>query len=296
MKIGFIGLGRMGKSMVLNLLEKKHEIVVYNRSEDKTKEMEKEGAIATYSIKEMISKLPERKVIWLMIKSGKPVDDMIKQILPSLKKGDIIIDGGNSYYKDSKKRFEKLKKKRIGFIDVGTSGGMSGARNGACMMIGGDKNDFWYTEQLFKDMCVENGYGYFGESGNGHYVKMVHNGIEYGMMAALAEGFSAIKNHDKNINLTQVAKVYSNGSIVEGKLSNWLYDSFKTKDYLDTISGEVPKGETEGEMESLVKESKMKILESSIKMRKSSRKKPTYEGKLIAAMRNQFGGHAVKKK
>lgn len=296
MRIGFIGLGKMGSSMVLNLIDHKHEVVVFNRSKEKVDDIEKQGAITSYSIKEMISKLPARKVIWIMIKSGKPIDDMIKEILPFITKGDIIIDGGNSYYKDSKKRYSQLKKKGIGFLDVGTSGGMSGARNGACMMIGGEKENFDYCEQIFKDMCVEKGYGYFGTSGNGHYIKMVHNGIEYGMMGALAEGMRSIKEHDKEINLEEVSKVYSNGSIIEGKLSKWLYDSYKTQGYLDKISGEVPKGETEFEMEMLARESKMNILKESVKMRKSTRKKPVYEGKLLSAMRNQFGGHAVNKK
>ncbi len=296
MKIGFIGLGRMGENMVLNLIDNKHEVVVYNRSPDKTREIAKKGVTPSYSIKEMMSKLPDKKIVWIMIKSGRPVDEMISQVLPFLTKGDIIIDGGNSYYKDSKKRYALLKKRGIGFLDVGTSGGIVGARNGACMMIGGDKKDFEQCEKLFKDMCVDKGYGYFGSSGNGHYVKMVHNGIEYGMMAALAEGFSAIKKHDSTIDMKEVAKAYSHGSIISGSLSSWLYDSYMTKGYLDKISGVVPKGETEEEMQKLIKEKNMKILSESLKMRKGTRKKDSYEGKLIAAMRNQFGGHVVNKK
>ena len=296
MKIGFIGLGRMGENMVLNLIEHKHDVVVYNRSPEKTREIAKKGATPSYSINEMISKLPDRKIIWIMIKSGKPVDEMISQVLPFLTKGDIIIDGGNSYYKDSKKRYAQLKKKGLGFLDVGTSGGTSGARNGACMMIGGDKKDFGYCEKIFKDMCVDKGYGYFGSSGNGHYVKMVHNGIEYGMMAALAEGLTAIQKQDSKIDMKEVAKVYSHGSIVAGSLSSWLYDSYMVKGYLEEISGVVPKGETEEEMQKLIKEKNMKILAQAINMRKNTRKKASYEGKLISAMRNQFGGHAFNKK
>ena len=224
-------------------------------------------------------------------------DDSIKKLIPKLSKGDLIIDGGNSLYLDSVKRYKLLKSKRINFLDCGTSGGIEGARKGACMMIGGDKKVFKKVEVLFKDMCVKDGYGYMGNPGSGHFVKMVHNGIEYGMMGALNEGFEAIKKFKSKFktDLKEVAKVYNNGSIIEGKLTNWLSKSFKTPNYLDNISSEVPKGETEKEMKYLEKIARMPILKQARLMRIHTRTKGIH-GEFIAAMRNQFGGHKVKKK
>ena len=180
-------------------------------------------------------------------------------------------------------------------MDCGTSGGMGGARNGACLMIGGDKESFEYIKNVFKDLAIPDGFAYLGESGAGHYVKMVHNGIEYGMMSALGEGFETIKNSDLNINLKEVAKVYSHGSIVESKLMSWLAEAFNEDGYLDAISGEVPKGETEEEMKKLDTSTDMPSLKSAIKVREQTRIKPSYAGKLISAMRNKFGGHKVNK-
>ncbi len=298
MKIGFIGLGRMGYNMVLNLLDHKNKVVVYNRSPEKTKKIVKKGAIGAFSVNELIEKLPSPKIIWLMVVAGKPVDDMIKKLLPHLKKGDIIIDGGNSYYKDSIRRYNMLRKKGIKFLDTGTSGGMEGARQGACMMIGGDKTVFKKVEKLFRDMCVKEGYGYMGKTGAGHFVKAVHNGIEYGMMGAIAEGMANIKSQSKKFgtDLNEAIKVYAHGSIIESRLVSWLEKSYYTKGYLDTMAEIVPKGETEEEMKKIKKLHPMPVLNEAIKMRVGTRKKPKYEGKLLAAMRNQFGGHKVVKK
>lgn len=297
MKIGFIGLGRMGMNMVLNLLDHKHIVVANNRSHKPIEKAAKAGAIPAYSLEEMISKLPSQKVVWLMVKSGKPVDDLITKLVPLMKKGDIIIDGGNSFYKDSQRRYKQLKKKNISFLDCGTSGGMEGAREGACMMVGGDKTVFKKVEPLFKDMCVKNGYGFMGNPGAGHFVKMVHNGIEYGMMSAINEGFLAIEKHKKTFetDLKTVSEVYANGSIIEGRLMGWLDDSFKKKKYLDEISCIVPKGETEEEMMALEKIAHMPVLKEARLTRVRTRSGKVC-GKLIAAMRNQFGGHAVNKK
>ncbi len=296
MKLGLIGLGRMGMNMVLHLLEKKHEVVANDRSPEPIKEIEKKGAIGAYSIKELLEKLPSRKIIWIMITAGKPIDDMIEALLPGLKKGDIIIDGGNSFFKDSIRRYEMLKKRGVHFLDCGTSGGISGARHGACMMVGGDKKIFKEVEVLFKDMSVKDGYGYMGESGSGHFVKMVHNGIEYGMMGAIAEGMNAIKEQSRfKTNLNEVAKVYSHGSIIESRLVSWMEQGMK-RPYFKDISGSVPRGETEGEMDQLEKLAPMKVLEAARKMRVSSREKPSFMGKLLAVIRNEFGGHKFEKK
>ena len=296
MKLGFIGLGRMGSNMVLNLLDKKHTVIAYNRSRAKVTPVVRKGAkgVATYS--ELIAKLQRPRIVWLMVTSA-AVDSVLREVVPLLNRGDIVIDGGNSYFKHSIRRYHKLKKKGLKFLDVGTSGGMGGARHGACMMIGGDKDAFKKTEKLYRDMCVKNGYGYMGKTGAGHFVKMVHNGIEYGMMSAIAEGLQAVKKHNKTFgtNLKEVAKVYANGSIIESRLVSWVLQAYNTKGYLESIKGTVPKGETEVEMENLEKLAHMPVLRTARQMRVKTRKKPTYAGKLVAAMRNLFGGHAVKK-
>ena len=297
MKIGFIGLGRMGYNMALNLLEHKHNIVAYDINPEAAKKLARKGAKPAYSIKELAEKLPRPRIVWLMIPAGKPVDNALKKLAPLLNRGDIVIDGGNSFYKDSIKRHSKLKRKGINFLDCGTSGGITGARHGACMMVGGERNIFRKVERLFRDMCVKDGYGYMGKPGAGHFVKMVHNGIEYGMMGALAEGFNAIEGQKQrfSINLKEVAKVYAHGSIIEGRLASLLWDSFRTPGYLSRISCIVPKGETEEEMRYLEKLSGMPILYQARLMRVKSRKHKVC-GKLVAALRNQFGGHKVLKK
>lgn len=295
MKLGFIGLGRMGLNMVFNLVDSKHQVVAYNRSPDPTKEAAVYGAIPAHSLPELVAKLPSPRIIWIMIKSGQPVDDMIAQLVPLLSKGDIIIDGGNSYFEDSKRRYTQLKKKEIHFLDCGTSGGMEGARHGACMMIGGDKEVFQKVEVLFKDMCVKDGYGYMGTAGAGHFVKMVHNGIEYGMMQAIAEGMQAVKNAPFGTEVKTAINVYAHGSIVQSKLVDWLREAY-TEGLVDKVEGTVPKGETEEEMEKLEGLADMPVLHTARMMRVQSRSKPNYAGKLLAAMRFKFGGHKVVEK
>jgi 6-phosphogluconate dehydrogenase len=297
MKIGFIGLGRMGKNMVLNLKDNRQSAVLFNRSPEVTKKLSRRGLMGAYSIEELLSKLPKRKVVWVMIKAGNPVDAMIKKLSDKMNKGDVIIDGGNSYYKDSIRRAKGLKKKGIYYMDVGTSGGIEGAREGACMMIGGDRRAFNYCEGIFRAMCVQNGYGYMGKSGAGHFVKMVHNGIEYGMVGALAEGMEAVRKHSGKFgtNVKEVAKVYSHGSIIEGRLTGWMWDAFQKKGYLNSISCEVPKGETEDEMKELEKIAKMKVLHEARMMRVDTRHRK-FCGTLISALRNEWGGHKTKKK
>lgn len=294
-KIGFIGLGRMGSNMVLNLLDHKYKVTVFNRTKEKMAEAVIAGAAPAASISELVNGLPEKKVIWLMVNAGAALDQMLSELTPLLKEGDIVIDGGNSYYKDSQKRYADLKKLGISFMDCGTSGGMGGARHGACLMIGGDKESFDRIENIFRGLALPDGFAYLGKSGAGHYAKMVHNGIEYGMMSALAEGFETIKNSGLGIDLREVAKVYSHGSIVESKLMGWLVEAFNEQGYLDGISGAVPKGETEEEMKKLNEAAEMPSLASAIKVREGSRTKPSFAGKLISAMRNKFGGHQVNK-
>ncbi len=294
MQLGFIGLGRMGKNMVLHLLEQKHRVVAYDRSIDSIKEMQSAGVVSAYSMGELVGNLRKPRVIWLMITAGKPIDAVIASLLPLLSRGDIVIDGGNSFYKDSQRRATMLAKKGIQLLDVGTSGGIAGARHGACMMIGGDREAFKKTEVLYRDMCLKGGYGYMGASGAGHFVKMVHNGIEYGMMGAIAEGMQAIKKHSQRlgINVKNAAQVYARGSIIESRLMSWVVSGMERNDF-ESIVGSVPRGETEEEMEKLEQLADMSILTASRLMRVATRKKATFAGKLIATMRNEFGAHRV---
>ncbi|MEM3113051.1 MAG: NADP-dependent phosphogluconate dehydrogenase [Candidatus Pacearchaeota archaeon] len=297
-EVGFIGLGKMGSNMVLNLLDHKCRVVVYDRSFDKTKILAKKGAIPVFSFRDLIDKInSKRKIIWIMVSVGKAVDEVLNGLSPYLNKGDIIIDGGNSYYKDSQIRYRKLKQKGIYFLDVGVSGGVEGARKGGAYLIGGDKIAFKESEFIFKLLSVKNRYSYVGISGSGHFAKGIHNAIEYGMMASIAEGIEAI-NSKKNkfrINLSKVIDIYANGSVIQSRLIDWMNKGINRKDF-DKISGFVPKGDTEDEMNLLAKEFNLDVLKEAISMRIKSRKSPSFKGKLISVMRNEFGGHLLKKK
>ena len=293
--VGFIGLGRMGSRMVMNLLDKKQKVVVYNRSPEPVRELSKKGAIPSYSLHEFVSKLSNKKIIWIMVTSS-AVDSIIADLISLLSKGDIIIDGGNSYYKDSIRRYNKLKEHGINFVDVGTSGGLESARHGACLMVGGDKNIYKQLEFLFRNLAVKDSYGYMGNAGAGHFVKMVHNGIEYGMLEALGEGFEALNKNKFGFNLEEVARVYSHKSIIESKLVNWLNNALKKDPGLKHVKGIVPHGETEEEMKHLEKLSEMPELHQAILERIKSRKKETFRAKVVASIRNEFGGHKFERK
>ena len=299
MKLGFIGLGRMGLKMVLNLKDHKVPVVAYNRSIGPVKQIKKHGVEAAYSIKELAGKLPEQKIVWIMVTAGKPVDAVIKEVLPYLKKGDIVIDGGNSFYKDSIRRYNYLKNKGINFLDIGTSGGLSGARYGACLTIGGGKKIFKKIESICKAVSAKNGYAHLGSAGAGHFVKMVHNGIEYAWLQALGEGFEImLKSPYKSLDFRKISAVWKNGSIIQSRMMEWAEDAFKKDARLGKIEGVVGGGET-GEW--TVKTAKeLGVDAGTIKLaleeRKKSKKKPRFAGKVVAALRNEFGGHKVVRK
>lgn len=298
MQIGFIGLGKMGAFMVERLLNDGHEVIVYNRSPEKTKEIEKKGAIGTYSVKELIDKLNKPKLIWMMIPSGETVQLMIDSLVPLLSKGDIIIDGGNSYYKDSVRRSSELKELGINYLDVGTSGGIWGLKIGYCVMIGGEKKIFEHCEPVFKSLAPADGYKYIGSSGSGHYVKMVHNGIEYGMMQAYAEGFELMHTSDYGIDLEGVAKLWGNGSVVRSWLLELLSDALNDDRDLKDIKDYV---EDSGEgrwtvLDGIEKSIPLPVITESLYMRFRSRQAESFGGKILAALRNEFGGHNIHKK
>jgi len=298
MKIGFIGLGKMGFNMVQRLLNNGHEVVVWNIDPGPIKEVEKKGAIAASSVEDIVNKLPERKIVWLMVPSGKPVDENLNSLLKLLKKDDIIIDGGNSYWKDSQARAIKAAELGIHFIDCGTSGGVWGLQNGYCLMYGGDKKSADYVEPIFKTLAPENGYVYCGQSGTGHMVKMVHNGIEYGMMQAYAEGFEILEKSPFKINLTKVADAWQYGSVVRSWLLELAVNAFKDDPKLEKLEDYVSdSGEGRWTVQTAMDfDVPAHVITASLYTRFQSRQDESFAMKVLAALRNQFGGHAVKSK
>lgn len=297
MKIGFIGLGKMGLNMVRRLLLKNHEIVVKAKTKKSVLKAKKYGAIPSFSTKDFLEKLPSKKIIWLML-PFQITEKMIKELIPFLKPGDLIIDGGNSYYKDSILRYNELKKKKISFLDIGTSGGIWGLTKGYCLMVGGDKKEFSSIKPILKDLSSKNSYLYVGKPGSGHFVKMVHNGIEYGAMQAYAEGFELLKNKDFNLNLHQISKLWNKNSVIRSWLLELLENIFKKDQNLKNIKDYV---KDSGEGRWTIKEAidldvPLHIISSSLYQRFSSRQKESYSSKVLAALRKEFGGHNTLKK
>jgi len=227
MKIGYIGLGRMGLSMVHLLKDKGHEVIATDKSSDARSAAEKLGAVVVPTATDVVKDMASPKVVWIMV-PHQFVDEVIEEITPHLAQGDIVIDGGNSPYRESMRRAGALKEKGVHYLDAGISGGPEGARSGSCVMIGGDRDVFEGVEELFRDIAAPNAYKYLGTSGAGHFVKMVHNGIEYGMMEAIAEGFNIMEEAEFDLNLTDVADIYQHESVVTSRLIGWLKKGFDT--------------------------------------------------------------------
>jgi len=274
-KIGLIGLGRMGKNLALNMIDNGFSVVVYNRTKEKTEDFVKETSHeGAYTLKEFVEKLPVPRVVWIMIPSGEPT---------------------NSFYQDTLRRNKKLQEKGIKFLDVGTSGGIEGARDGACYMIGGNKSAFDLLEPLFEKTSVKNGYGYFGKSGNGHFIKMVHNGIEYGMMQVTGEGFEILKKYDNNLDFEKVARVWSNGSVIRGWLMELTQRMFSKDPSLKNVPSEIGQS---GEglwtlQEALHQNISTPVIAASIFRRFDSQKNFDFSTKVIQGLRKEFGGHGT---
>lgn len=298
--IGVVGLGKMGAGIALHLLEKGWEVVGYNRTIEVTKQYEKDGLKTAESIEDLVKLLKPPRLIWIMVPSGKPVDEMMfgeNGLTNYLDKNDIIIDAGNSNYKETIERAKKLKSFGIKFADAGVSGGPRGARYGACIMAGGDKKLYDYLTPLYIDLTVAEGSQFFPGIGAGHFVKMIHNGIEYGMMQAIAEGFAIMKQASYKLNLINIANLYNHGSVVESRLVGWLQDGLEIYGpSLHNVSGTVAHTGEGAWTVVAAKELgvKAKIIEGALQFRKDSEKKPDYTGKLLSTMRNQFGGHSIK--
>lgn len=292
----------MGQGIALQLLGKGWRVVGYNRSPEKTRAMARRGMVGAYSIAELARKIKPPRVIWVMVPAGKAVDEVLFDkdgLVRNLRRGDTIIDGGNSFFENTRKRAKKVKRAEVRFVDVGVSGGPQGARYGACLMVGGHARDFKRLEPLFKALAVKDGYAHFEGAGAGHFVKMAHNGIEYGMMQAIAEGFTVLKHAPYKIDLVRAAKVYNRGSVIESRLIGWLTDAIKLfGKEMRGVSGTVA---ATGEGAWTVKTAKeigvaVPIIEDSFKFRARSKKQPSYTGKILSALRNMFGGHDIRAK
>ena len=296
MQLGFIGLGKMGGNMVERLLRDKHRVVIYNRTDDKVREYAEKGAVPSTSYENLLSQLEGRKAVWLMVPSGEAVDQNIRSILPFLSRGDIVIDGGNSYYKDTVRRGNELSSKGIHYLDCGTSGGIWGLKIGYCLMIGGEPDPVKFLEPVFKTLAPPDGYLHCGAGGSGHLVKMIHNGIEYGMMQAYAEGFDILRASPYGLNLQKIAHLWNQGSVVRSWLLE-LADSALTKD--PELGGLEPWVADSGEgrwtvFESIERDVPAPGLTLALQSRFASRDKNSFAHRLLAALRNEFGGHAVK--
>jgi 6-phosphogluconate dehydrogenase len=297
MELGMIGLGRMGANMTERLLRGGHKLITYDRSPEAIQRCVDKGALGAHSLADFVKQLTVSRVIWLMVPSGEPVDLTIEQLLPSLLESDIIIDGGNSHYKDSIRRAQKLKQLGIHFVDVGTSGGIWGLQEGYCLMIGGEKTIVDQLEPIFKTLAPENGFAHVGANGAGHFVKMVHNGIEYGMLQAYGEGFEMLKASPFEFDLGKISHLWNQGSVVRSWLLELAEKAFQKDPQLSAIKGYV---EDSGEgrwavLEAVEREIPASILTLSLFARYASRQEDSFSAKVIAALRNEFGGHAVRK-
>lgn len=294
-ELGYIGLGKMGFGMVERLLERGYDVVVYDKNSDVVEELVKKGARRADTLPDLVNKLSPSRLLWIMVPFS-AVDHVLAEVSPLLSSSDVVVDGGNSPYLESVRRGKELAEKGVHFLDAGTSGGPSGARNGACVMVGGDKGVYEEYKTLFEDISAPDAFGYMGLSGAGHFVKMVHNGIEYGMMQAIAEGFAVLKKSEFGINLTEASRVYNNKSVIESRLIEWLMNAYKVHgENLDQVSGEV---DSTGEGAWTVEAAKhldvpIPVIEGSLHFREQSKGNPSYTGKVLSALRNQFGGHSI---
>ena len=299
MQLAMIGLGRMGGNMVERLVQGGHELIVYDSSAAAVKTHAGKGVKTAKDLADVAKQLAPRRVVWVMVPAGAPVESTIEQLVPHLTRGDIVIDGGNSNFRDSQRRAEALKTQGIEFVDVGTSGGIWGLTVGYCLMIGASPAAFQHCEPIFRSLAPPEGYAHVGPSGAGHYVKMVHNGIEYGLLQAYAEGYEILHaSQDFALHLDKIAKLWNHGSVVRSWLNELAERAFSRDDQLTAIRGYV---EDSGEGRWTVEEAMRldvpaPVITLSLLARFRSRQEQSFGAKVIAALRNEFGGHAVQTK
>jgi len=295
-KLGFVGFGRMGGNMVKRLLDRGHQITVYARRPEVRAEAAALGAASADSLADLVERLTLPRVVWMMIPAGGAVDDTLSTLQPILSAGDIIVDGGNSNYKDSIRRAAAAASKNLRYIDAGTSGGIWGLQVGYCLMVGGEANAVKVVEPAFLDLAPKDGYMHVGPSGAGHFVKMIHNGIEYGMLQAYAEGFAILHAGSYDLDLRAISALWNHGSVVRSWLLELAERAFAADPELRSIRGYV---EDSGEGRWTVQEAidhnvPAPVITLSLLQRFRSRQEENFGDKVIASLRNQFGGHAVK--
>ena len=296
MRVGFIGLGRMGFNMVERLLNHKIQVVAYNRSPEKTRQIAKKGAVPAYTIDELVKRLPGKKIIWLMLPAGKPTDMMIKQLLPLLDKNDIIIDGANDFYQNAEKHKKLCDKYGVNFFDCGVSGGIWGLKNGYTLMVGGPKSQFKYIEPFCKALAPKKGYGYFGTAGSGHFVKSVHNIVEYVYLEGLAEGIELLSRFKHPIDMKKATEVWQPASVIRSWLLDLTNTAIKRTDFRKI--GPKISSVTINELRKTKKAVRgyAPAFDIATKIRQDKSNKFTLGKRVIAAVRKEFGGHAVQKK
>lgn len=298
MQIGLVGLGKMGYNLALNFKSKGFDVVAFDVNKTAAEKISKEGITTTSAMSDMALALKGRKIIWLMVPAGHVVEVVLNNLKNYLNPNDIIIDGGNSHFKDTLVRARDLEKIGVHLLDCGTSGGVIGALHGACTMIGGKKEVFDYCESIFKAISVKDGYLYCGKIGTGHFTKMIHNGIEYGMMQAIAEGFEVLHRYDSKMDLAAISKVWNHGSIVRSCLMELTQHALEEDTNLESIKGIMhSSGEGKWAVETALEMGvPTPVITMSLLMRYRSQVEDTFSGKVVAALRNEFGGHAVEKK
>jgi 6-phosphogluconate dehydrogenase len=297
MQLGMVGLGKMGANMTTRLIQGGHDVVVYDRSADAIKQAAACGATASSSLRDLCSKLSgSPKIVWIMVPSGKPTDDTIDELCGILGSGDIIIDGGNTNWKDGLTAYDRAKGKGVSLIDAGTSGGIWGLKEGYCLMVGGDDVAVKKCEPIFLTLAPPDGYAHVGRAGAGHFSKMVHNGVEYGLMQAYGEGFEILQKSQFDYDLEQIAALWTHGSVVRSWLLELLVLAFKDDPDLSNIRGYVEDtGEGRWTVQAAIDEDvPAPVITLSLMARFVSRQDESFSAKVLAALRNQFGGHAVK--
>ena len=298
MKLGLIGLGKMGINLAQNMIRNDNEVVGFDLNSDLVDEAATYGAAKATSLEDMVSQLPSPKIVWVMVPAGKPTDATIDSLAEALNEGDILIDGGNTFWKDSLRHNRLLGEKGIHYFDCGSSGGWRGALNGGNFMIGGDDAaTFEVIRPLFDDISLPDGYLYTGKAGSGHYLKMVHNGIEYGMMAAMGEGFEVLDASDFDYDYEAVAKDWNHGSVIRSWLMELIQDAFSKDPKLDAIKGRMhSNGEGQWTVEDAMAHGvPTPVIADAVMTRFRSLQDDTFNGKVVAALRNEFGGHAMDK-
>ncbi len=297
MDIGMVGLGRMGANMTRRLLRGDHRVVVYDRDPTAIEALVAEGAHGAHSLAQLVEALPPPRVVWLMVPAGAPVEEAVRELGGLLQPGDVLVDGGNSHYRDSMRRAETLRRFGVRFLDAGTSGGVWGLQVGYCLMVGGDAEAFALVEPALRTLAPEGGYLHTGASGSGHFTKMVHNGIEYGMLQALGEGFELLHAAPFALDLPRIAELWTRGSVIRSWLLELLADALQKNPSLADIAGYV---EDSGEGRWTVQEAvdlavPVPVLALSLFARFASRQEESFAAKVIAALRREFGGHAVRR-